>query len=654
MKFAATLFLFFFGSVLAFPQVDMQRDGMRSANNSQQQQQQQQDEFNDKDVIFDGEKPPVTDYRIISFERDTTYLDTTLHINKDYRFNYLRKDELELLPFANVGQTYNSLAYDYSGVRLKPQFGARARHFNYMEAEDISYYHVPTPLTELYFKTAFEQGQQLDAFFTINTSEQFNFSVAYKGLRSLGNYQNALTSTGNFRFTTNYHTKNKRYNIRAHVVFQDLMNRENGGVKDDFILFFMNDDDDFRDRGRLEVKFEDAESILEGRRFFMQHEYAFINHRDSVSYTSLKIGQTVSFENKYFQYTQAAPFAEYGPSYVTGNLRDRVKLEDFYTNVYADFDNNLLGNITFFAGFTNFNYGYKTILYLDEGTITNRLKGNLIEAGASYRKHYRGFELFGKGAVNVSGDFEGNYLLGQASYEFDENNRVRALAHINSVAPNYNFLLYQSDYINYNWQRAFRNEKKQHLQFDLESDTFFNAAVSYTGIDDYAYFAKSGSTNTTQPFQYEGRVDYLKIQLNREFRYGKFAWNNTFLYQNVLNGSEVFKVPEFLGRSSIYFSDHLFKKALFLQTGITARYFTKYHLNAYDPVLAEFYVQNEQEFGDFPLVDFFLNAKISQTRIYFKLEHFNSLFGDKNYFSAPNYPYRDFSIRFGLVWNFFM
>ncbi|NCQ16004.1 MAG: putative porin, partial [Flavobacteriales bacterium] len=24
------------------------------------------------------------------------------------------------------------------------------------------------------------------------------------------------------------------------------------------------------------------------------------------------------------------------------------------------------------------------------------------------------------------------------------------------------------------------------------------------------------------------------------------------------------------------------------------------------------------------------------------------------YYSAPNYPYRDFVVRFGIVWNFFM
>ncbi|MAY53278.1 MAG: hypothetical protein CMC75_08470, partial [Flavobacteriaceae bacterium] len=134
------------------------------------------------------EKPPIDLYKIISHDRDTTYVDTTLTIQKEYKFNYLRKDNFELLPFANVGQTYNTLVYDFSNKNFKPFFVAQGHHFNYDQIEDVSYYNVPTPLTELYFKTAFEQGQQLDAFFTVNTSEQFNFSIAYKGVGSLGQY----------------------------------------------------------------------------------------------------------------------------------------------------------------------------------------------------------------------------------------------------------------------------------------------------------------------------------------------------------------------------------------------------------------------------------------------------------------------------------
>ena len=93
---------------------------------------------------------------------------------------------------------------------------------------------------------------------------------------------------------------------------------------------------------------------------------------------------------------------------------------------------------------------------------------------------------------------------------------------------------------------------------------------------------------------------------------------------------------------------------MFLQTGIIFNYFTEYNMNGYDPLLAEFYTQNQQKLGGFPRLDFFINAKIRQTRIFLKAEHFNSAFTGYNYYSAPNQPFRDFAVRFGLVWNFFL
>ena len=42
------------------------------------------------------EKPPINLYRIISAQRDTTHVDTTLSIKKEYKYNYLRRDDFEL------------------------------------------------------------------------------------------------------------------------------------------------------------------------------------------------------------------------------------------------------------------------------------------------------------------------------------------------------------------------------------------------------------------------------------------------------------------------------------------------------------------------------------------------------------------------------
>ena len=602
-----------------------------------------------------AEKPPIDLYKIVSANRDTTYVDTTLSIQKEYKFNYLRRDDFELMPFNNVGHTYNSLGYTFDRTNLKPLFVAQSHHLNYYEIEDINYFNVPTPLTEIYFKTAFEQGQQLDALFTINTSEQFNFSLSYKGVRSLGSYQHNLASTGNFVFSTNYHTKNNRYNLRAHLAAQDVLNRENGGLDDDSLLLFINNDSQFSDRGRLEVLFEDGENKLEGLRYYLDHEYQLIRAVDSTNYTTLSVGNIISYEDKNYEYRQVSPFEGFGPSYETANLSEKVKLEDFNTKGYARFNNNIFGKISAFIGYTDYNYGYDSVLILNEGRIPNRLKGNIVETGASYEKQYRGFNLFGKAAINISGDFDGNYLKAGASFALNKDNKVEGSISIHSAAPNFNFLLYQSDYVNYNWRNEFNNVKTQELRLDLTSNKLLDASISYTGIDDYTYFTIEGEDLSPTPQQFGARVDYLKIKAEKEFRYGQFALMKTVMYQQVVSGESVFNVPQIVTRNSLYYQDHWFKRALYLQMGVNFKYFTKYNMNGYDPVLAEFYVQNEQELGGFPMFDLFFNAKVRQTRIFIKWEHFNTVFASKNeYFSAPGHPYRDAVIRFGLVWDFFM
>ncbi|GAA4234300.1 putative porin [Postechiella marina] len=606
-------------------------------------------------------KAKIEDYLIISYENDTTYVDTTLHIKKEYKFNYLRKDNFGLMPFSNLGQTYNSLTYNFQNTSLMPSFGARARHFNYMEIEDINYYRVPTPFTELLFKTAFEQGQLADSFFTVNTSPRFNFSVAYKGMRSIGRYQHILTSTGNFRFTTNYQTKNKRYNLRGHIVTQDLLNEENGGLQDSQVANFESGAPEFIDRSILEVNFENAENILKGKRFHLEHNYKIVREKDSLSKNKLSIGHIMSFEDKYYQFNQSAAVTDiFGSAFKSTNLVDRATIEHFHNKLQLNYSNNILGDLQFNLGSDNYNYGYNKIVVYNGQTITNRLKGNIYSAGGKYQKQYKKFKLNANAGVNISGDFDGNFI--KATAAFNLNNDISATASINhsSKAPNYNQLLYQSDYINYNWQNNFNNTETQQLAFQLKSKKYATLSVDYTTINDHIYFKRDATGFSEedyvplQAFQNNKSITYLRAKFENEIRYKNIALNNTILYQNVQDDNNVLNVPEFTTRNTLYYSNHIFKKAMYLQTGVTLNYFTSYYMNDYDPVLAEFYVQTDKEYGGFPRLDFFLNAKIRQTRIYLKAEHFNSSFTGYNYYSSPNNPYRDFTIRFGIVWNFFL
>lgn len=608
-------------------------------------------------------KLPVTDYKIIDIKNDTTYVDTTLSIQKDYAFNYLRRDDFGLLPINNVGQSYTSLVKKEERKQLLPLFGARARHFNFMEAADIKYYHVPTPLTELYFKTTFEQGQQLDAFITVNTSPRLNLSIAYKGVRSLGKYQQALTSTGNFRATANYKTPKERYQLKTHFVAQDLLNEENGGLSPEgleqylSIGTFIGQEEKFSKRGSIEVNFNDAENSLKGKRFYLDHQFAIVKKTDSSS-TGLAIGHVMDLTDKSFQYNQKAANDLLGLAYKTTELSDKVALEDFSNDVYLSFTNKWLGAFKVEAGASNYNYGYNTLLTKVDNSnnvinITNRIKGEIYSVGGEYKNSYKGVQVGAKGKTIVSGDFTGNYFTAEAGYQSNSNYGAQLAVSTNTVAPNYNFLLYQSDYINYNWQNKFDNIDTKKAQLTIKAKKFAEIEASYTTINNYTYFTKD-ATNIIAPQQFEERIDLMKIKLTQGIKFFKFGLDNTVLYQKVQGGDKIYNVPEIITRNSLYYQDHWFKKALYLQTGVTFTYFSNYAADAYDPVLAEFYVQNEEEIGGFPQIDIFFNAKVRQTRIFFKVENFGEAFSQNKEFSSPGYAPRDAVLRFGVVWNFFL
>ncbi|MFI2741926.1 putative porin [Zhouia sp. PK063] len=603
----------------------------------------------------DKDSVSIYDYKVISYQRDTTYLDTSLTIQKEYKYNYLRKDNFELLRFSNIGQSYNRLGYDFDHLKMYPELGARSKHYSYLEAEDINYYNVPTPTTDVLFKTVMSQGQLLDAFLTFNTNRRLNFSIAYKGLRSLGKYQHALVSNGNFRFTSNYITKNGKYEYRLHFTSQDLLNEENGGISN--LNEFTSGDPEFSERSRLNVRFEDAENFLLGKRYFFDHKYNLIQPKDSSSHY-LSFGHQFIYETKYYQFKQDAANDYFGETFANSNLFDRSRLKTMYNKLFVDYGNSLIGDLSFFASNYHYNNYYNGAVITDDQVIQNQLKGNEIAIGGSWSKKVGAFDVEANIGANVVGNLGGLNFQGSAAYQLNKDAKVKASVYSSIKMPNFNFLLYQSDYKYYNWQHTddFSKEKIQTLNINLDAPKWISLDFSYSLLNDYTYFSDH-STSTSEllvsPEQMGGAIHYVKATAQREFKFGKFALDNKIMLQEVSQSESVLNVPKLVTRNTFYYTNFVFKKAMYLQTGLTLKYFSKYNADGYNPLLGEFFTQNKTQIGNFPMLDFFINARVRETRIYLKAEHINSLFSNNNYFSAPNYPYRDFIVRFGVVWNFF-
>ena len=599
-------------------------------------------------------KTHYTDYKIISHQLDTTYIDTTLTIQKEYKYNFLRKDLFELQEFHNQGLPLNNLGYSFSNINMLTDIGFRAKQFPYLEVEDIKYYEVPTPTSEILYRTGLQQGQVLETLFTANFSKRLNFSIAYKGLRSLGAYRRSLVSNGNFRTTASYRTKNGKYQLRLHATSQDFFNQESGGLTEESLANFINEDPDFENRGNLDVNLENAESFFKGVRFYLEHNYKLFGKKDTIqtkNFSNLKVGHVLNSETKEFSFNQTSTTEDiFGSSSSSDANSNRVESTITNNEVNLEFNSKyVLGRLKAKANLINYEYGYDTILNANSSISKNKLQGNAIAVGAAWNAKIKNFQL--NASANLipgSARLSGNFLTGEAVYEKDSVFSVKGNLLISSKSPNFNTLLHQSEYDLYNWQNSFSNVNTRNLGFTLQSK-WLNGSLNATNIDNYTYFDENNL-----PQQFSNQVVYLKAKVNREFKFWNLALDNTIMYQNVSAGKEVFRVPDLVTRNTLYYMDNWFKgDPMLVQIGATFKYFTAYNMNAYNPLLGEFTLQNDTLIG-FPTVDVFFNARVRRTRIYFKIDNVTSGFTEKNYFSAPNYPFRDFTIRFGLVWNWFI
>lgn len=635
-------------------------------NNRNNQKNTSRDTTKPKSLRYDPSKEnpvaEITKYQVFNLKKDTTYVDTSLTVKDQYQFNYLRKDIFGLLPFLNEGQTYQTLQYGLQEHSAFPILGFTAKRFNYKTENDIKYYKVATPYTDLYYKTVMEQGQNVQTLVTVNTSPNFNFSIFYNGLRSLGHYLNQLSSTGNFIFTTSYHTKNKKYNINAHFASQDISNQENGGVinSDNFT----SNDVDFTERDRIPVFKENATSKIDGQRYYINHSYR-LNKKDTLN--NLKINHIFNYETQKYNYTQASIFTDlgnnsfvsvYGDPMIGKDAADESNYFKFQNKIGVAWTNKKLGDFEAFAGQFQYQHKYNRIIVDGDKIIPNKIEDKIYTIGGKYNYYkpkIKGYLQY-ESAISNQGLLQIEAFL---EYKYSEKILLNAKAQQINKLPNHTANLFQSSWVNYNWSNNFDNEKITQLQSNIQTP-WVAIAFQYSLLNDHIYYVNTTNTVTSPnvvvslPKQYDKTIQYLSLKLNKDLSYQKFGIDNTVLFQTVAQDNIILNVPQLTARSTLYYNDKWFKKAMQVQVGIEANYFSEYYANGFNPLIQEFYVQDQTKIGNFPMLNLYLNARVKTARLYLHADQINTFFTKSNYFSAPNYPYKDFMIRFGLEWNFFL
>jgi hypothetical protein len=99
-----------------------------------------------------------------------------------------------------------------------------------------------------------------------------------------------------------------------------------------------------------------------------------------------------------------------------------------------------------------------------------------------------------------------------------------------------------------------------------------------------------------------------------------------------------------------------FNGVLRLRAGFDIWWHSRFNGYGYHPAPGRFYVQ-QNKFGAYPLVDFFVNGEVKNLQFFVKMEHLNQgLYPSPNevpYWSAAGYAFEPRRFRLGLRWGFF-
>ena len=646
-----------------------------------ERQQAQQDSIrrnqglssSERSIYFNRYKDSIQVYKIISARGDTSVVDTTIKISDIYRVNPTRRDEYGYMPFPNLAEGYTPMVLDIKPT-LTPDYGMESREMYWYTVDDIRYFNVKTPWSEImYHSNVFSNmtGQILDFNFTANAGKKFNFSVGYRGKRTLGLYNYSETHHGQFLATFNYRTESYCYRIKGHFTYQFLSASENGGLTEEGDSLFRINDKDFSYRRTLPVRLSGSDDVvgnrLGGSRVYVMQEYdLFASAVKNPRAFRVTLLNELMYDHKTYRYTD--------PAFSSNSATARKSIEYYGSNVYEGApvaDSSIYNTVEAAVGagvnfplvnlyaqgmirYSSTTYDYDTVA-VGAAQAVEPQKGGTVALNLMGR--WRPFKYFGADArfdYNLSGEYSGASILDISAYFKLTDDYVLRGGFMNaSYYPSMVSMYYRSSYENFNWKNDFSRINATRLSISFESPKILDARVDFTTINDYVYY-----DSLRMPRQYDDKINVLSLTLHRDLRYKAFGWDNTFTYQNVSSGSSVMPLPEVMLRSTLYAHFPMFKKAMTLMPSVTLKYYSAFNAPMYNPLLSAYNLQptaGVREIGSYPYVDLGLSAKIRATRLFLRLENITPWInsGNRNYYSSPWYPYMDPTIRFGVIWDWF-
>lgn len=598
-----------------------------------------------------GQQPAPDEPLVVTFapspERSVPAADTLP--DRDFRmYDPARRQDIDWGTLGNLGSAARPMMFENRPVRGF-DVGAHAFDLYMLKPEQLGFYRNPKTFSDAFFSQGKNQFEtNLNARFARTFAGGTNFSLEYRTLNNLGQYRYQRDKHNALNLGL-WVPVGKRYDGFLIYTRNVIRQQDNGGIVTDSVF----GTGQFAGPVAAEIRLprEQAFTRLDDEWLQLTQHYRLLG-KASEAKRVLRATHTFAWNQQKYK------FADQGTS---GTMGDDA---DFFA---PDFLVDLRG-IRHFVQVDRYDntFSVNTFKAKREGKPSDLLAVGLSHSYFKVNQEPRRYKtsnlfLTGNLAITPSEKFAftaqaalglldniGEYQLqGNLSLGLGKAGKFRASL-LSQIRPP--GLLFDQLYVSKRqiWDNDFAKPVENTLSATYALPLI---GLEVTGrahvVNNYLYFDQNArAAQTTAPLQVS------QLLLFENLRFWKINFDNTFALQQA-NREDVFRLPKWFSKNSLYFSGKIFKKRMLLNAGIDFRINSEFRPDGYYPLSWQFYLQDSLVQKPYPWIDLFAAFKVQSFRGFIRYENC-ATWWDKTqvYYQTAHHGQPFGALRFGIAWRF--
>jgi Putative porin len=591
-------------------------------------------------------------------------IDTT--VDGIHNYNFVQRYKNLYQDLGNIGTAIRPIFYK-APEQIGTLLGYDAFSLYTFKPSQVRYYNTKSPFSNIIYVPGgndqdllqFELSRNIDSLWNVGINVQ-RISANKQLIDKTATSDNTAISHWDFMIHSNYQTKNKKYALLAYLNLSDHNSNDQGGVVQENYTVTENNVNVTKTRTLQEMLSLGGNRPLLTNASTRDKSYNLHIYHEYVGYKAFQVYQVIDFQTRKVLFKDV----NFSDGWKTGFYPYAFKITDGlgvrYPTDTSTLKRLVLDSLYNESKFTNFEYktgikgfyrGFNYRLHFRQRfyDYTNPLNSNYnksrnenflgIWLNQYFKDSTRFFAAFEKSLstddFKLNGEFQGKWLNAGGDFQSSSPTFVQQLTYNNS------FRWYNSTtaLLNVKTLSVFGYTDLKIKQLAIRPSIDITKVLSYIYYDSLSYVQQAKED-----------IEMYRFGLGFDFKRGRFSTTNQIFYTQ-RTGPDLIRFPKVFINSRFAF-DLLYKKKLFIQTGVELHYKSSYYADGYMPAIQQFHL-DKQEILEYLQADVFADLRINRVRLFVKFAHVNQGLFNGGYYASPGFAGMGRVLAFGVHWLLF-